>query len=101
MYQSVFGDLVMHVDGVERRGIGWPAWAITTAINTRAYVPTVRRAVRCHASQLPAYSLLEDVGDERQQVIWGVQTYYRVFSLTNGGRGVEDDLFDGVREGQR
>ena len=98
VYQSVFGDLVMHVDGIERRGSGWPEWAITTSINTHAYLSTVKRAVRCHASQLPAYSLFEDVSEERQQVLWGMQTYYRVFSLKNGGRDIEEDLFDGLCE---
>src|SRR5579884_4020339 len=101
VYQSVFGDLVMHVDGIERRGIGWPEWAITTSINARAYLSTVKRAVRCHYSQLPAYSLVEDASEQQQHVLWGVQTYYRVFSLKNGGRDIEDDLFDGLREGER
>jgi hypothetical protein len=64
----------------------------------RAHVATVRRAVRCHASQLPAYSLFEDVGEEQQQMLWGVQTYYRVFGLKNGGRDIEDNLFDGLRQ---
>ena len=101
VYQSVFGDLVMHVDGIKRRGIGWPEWAITTSINTQAYLSTVRRVVRCHDSQLPAYSLFEDVSEEQQHVLWGVQTYYRVFSLKNGGRSIEDDLFEGLRDGER
>ena len=101
VYQSVFGDLVMHVDGIERRGIGWPEWAITTSIKTHAYLSMVKRAVRCHTSQLPAYSLFEDVSEEQQQVLWGMQRYYRVFSLKNGGRGIEDDLFDGLRQEER
>jgi LmbE family N-acetylglucosaminyl deacetylase len=101
LYQSIFGDLVMHVDGIDRRGSGWPEWAITTSINTQTYLSTVKRAVRCHSSQLPAYSLFEDVCVEQQQVLWRVQTYYRVFSLKNGGRSIEDDLFEGLREGER
>jgi hypothetical protein len=52
-------------------------------------------------SQLPASSLFEGVSEEQQQVLWGVQTYYRVFSLKNGGRGIEDDLFDGLRQEER
>ncbi len=98
VYQSVFGDLVMHVDGIERRSIGWPRWAVTTSINAQAYLSTVKRAVRCHNSQLPAYSLFENVSEEQLHVLWGMQTYYRVFSLKNGGRGIEDDLFDGLQE---
>jgi LmbE family N-acetylglucosaminyl deacetylase len=98
VYQPVFGDLVMHVDGIERRGSGWPAWAITASINAQAYLPAVKRAVLCHASQLPASSLFENLSEEQQKVLWGVQTYYRVFSLKNGGRRIEDDLFEGLRE---
>jgi LmbE family N-acetylglucosaminyl deacetylase len=101
IYQSVFGDLVMHVDGIERRGIGWPEWAITTSINTQSYLSTVKQAVRCHDSQLPAYTLFEDVSEEQLQVLWGAQTYYRVFSLKSGGRCLENDLFEGLREGEQ
>ncbi len=88
----------MHVDGIERRGSGWPEWAITTSLKTHAYLATVKRAVGCHESQLPAYSLFENADEGQQQVLWGAQTYYRVFSLKNGGRGIEDDLFAGLRE---
>jgi hypothetical protein len=31
------------------------------------------------------------------QQVWGVQHYYRAFSLVNGGRKLEDDLFEGLR----
>jgi hypothetical protein len=34
-------------------------------------------------------------GDHRS--LWGTQTFYRVFSLVNGGREVEEDLFVGLR----
>ena len=98
VYQTIFGDLIMQVDGIERRGSGWPEWVITTSIKTQAYLSTVRRAVRCHDSQLPAYSLFEDVSEEQLQVLWGAQMYYRVFSLKNGGRSIEDDLFEGLRQ---
>jgi hypothetical protein len=29
--------------------------------------------------------------------MWGTQEFYRVFSLVNGGRRRETDLFDGLR----
>ena len=95
VYQSVFGDLVMHVDGVERRGAGWPEWQITTQIDTLPYWHTVWRAVSCHQTQLPAYHLLERLPEEKHEALWGCQTYYRAFSLVNGGRTVEYDLFEG------
>ena len=95
-YQSVFGEMVMHIDGVERRGVAWPEWAITTRIATREYRQTVWQAILCHESQLAAYRQLEHVSQEYQQELWDRQTYYRAFSLVNGGRGVEDDLFAGL-----
>ena len=97
VYQFVFGDLVMHIDGVERRGAGWPNWQITTQIDTRASWRTVWKAVRCHQTQLPAYHLLEGLPEEQHKALWGLQTFYRAFSLVNGGRTVEHDLFEGLR----
>ncbi len=96
-YQAVFGDVVMHVDGVERRGIGWPEWAITTRIDTKDYEQTVWEAVLCHESQLAFYRQLEYASQDYQKELWDAQTYYRVFSLVNGGRRVENDLFEGLR----
>ncbi len=55
VYQFVFGDLVMHIDGVARRGAGWPDWQITTLIDTWAYWRTVWKAVCC-----PCLLLRED-----------------------------------------
>lgn len=96
-YQAVFGELVMPVDGVERRGIGWPEWAITTRIDTKDYRQTVWEAVLCHQSQVTAYRQLEHASKEYQKDLWDSQTYYRAFSLVNGGRKVETDLFEGLR----
>jgi LmbE family N-acetylglucosaminyl deacetylase len=96
-YIAVFGDLVMHIDGVERRVVIDEDWAITTWLDTGAYEDTVWKAVFCHTSQLPAYSRLEQVPEQYQNAIWRQQTYYRAFSLVNGGRAVERDLFEGLR----
>ena len=97
-YQSVFGEAVMHIDGVERRGVAWPEWAITTRIAIGEYRQTVWQAILCHESQLAAYRQLEHVSQEYQQELWDRQNYYRAFSLVNGGRKGEDDLFAGLRE---
>jgi len=97
VYQFVFGDLVMHIDGVERRGAGWPDWQITTQIDTRACWRTVWKAVCSHQTQLPAYHLLEGLPEEQHKALWGCQTFYRAFSLVNSGRTVEHDLFEGLR----
>jgi LmbE family N-acetylglucosaminyl deacetylase len=96
VYQSVFGELVMHIDGMERRGVSWPEWAITTRIDTQPYRQTVWEAVLCHESQLSVYRQLEHISQEDQEKLWDTQTYYRAFSLVNGGRRVEDDLFEGL-----
>ncbi|HJZ46104.1 MAG TPA: PIG-L deacetylase family protein [Roseiflexaceae bacterium] len=58
-YVAVFGDIVMHVDGVARGGVIDEDWAITTWLDTGAHQDTVWKAVFCHTSQLPAYSRLE------------------------------------------
>ena len=96
-YESALGPLVMNVDGVERRGPGWPSWVITTTIDTTQYWEQVWRAVACHRSQLPGYQTLMRLPAEQHQLIWCTQEYYRVFSLVNGGRRVEQDLFEGLR----
>jgi LmbE family N-acetylglucosaminyl deacetylase len=96
-YEAVFGTLEMPVDGVGRRATPWPEWAITTWIDTADYQDTVWRAIFCHTSQVPLYSRLQHVPEQYQQVLWRQLTYYRVFSLVNGGRAAERDLFAGLR----
>jgi LmbE family N-acetylglucosaminyl deacetylase len=96
-YQSAFGDLVMEIDGVERRATAWPNWAVTTRVDTAVYWPRVWQAVQCHRSQLANYRVLAGLSPESHQTLWGEQTFYRAFSLVNGGRAVETDLFAGLR----
>jgi LmbE family N-acetylglucosaminyl deacetylase len=96
-YLAVFGDIIMHFDGMARHVVIDPEWAITTWLDTGAYEDTVWKAVFCHTSQLPAYSRLEQVPEQYQKVIWREQTFYRAFSLVNGGRAIEHDLFEGLR----
>jgi LmbE family N-acetylglucosaminyl deacetylase len=96
-YQAAFGDLVMLVDGEERRAAGWEAWAITTRVDTAEYWRQVWRAVECHCSQLPGYQALRDLPEEQRRSLWSTQAYYRAMSLVNGGRQLETDLFEGVR----
>lgn len=96
-YQAVFGELVMRVDGQERRGVAWPGWAATTRIDTRAYRERVWEAIRCHESQLAVYRRLAHASVAVREELWDAQTYYRAMSLVNGGRCVEEDLFAGLR----
>ncbi len=96
-YEDAFRTLVSVVDDVERRAVPWPDWAITTVVDTRAWVPVAWRAVSCHESQMAAYARLAQLSPEHREAIWGWQSFYRVFSLVNGGRAREADLFEGLR----
>ena len=95
-YQTAVRTLSATVDGVERQATPWPEWAITTVIDTSEVWPTVWRAVSCHESQLAAYSGLKDLPPEHHRMLWGRQSFYRAFSIVNGGRAREADLFEGV-----
>ncbi len=97
VYQAVFGDIVMQVDGVARTFVGWEEWAPTARINTASYWPTVWKAISYHASQLPQYEQLAQLSEEQHRKLWGRDGYLRVYSTVNGGRAVEDDLFAGLR----
>lgn len=96
-YQAAFGELVMHVDGTERRMTPWPDWSLSAVLDTTAYAQQVWEAVACHRSQLPNYGVLEHLPEEHHAAMWGSQEFYRALSLVNGGRAVERDLFEGLR----
>jgi LmbE family N-acetylglucosaminyl deacetylase len=95
-YQSAVRTLSATVDGVERHATPWPDWAITTVIDTRDCWVTVSRAISCHESQVAAYERLKNLSPEHHQALWGRQSFYRAFSIVNGGRARETDLFEGV-----
>ena len=46
-------------------------------------------------TQLGIYSQLESLAEEHHRAMWGTQEFYGVFSLVNGGRRRETDLFEG------
>ncbi|UCF64473.1 MAG: PIG-L family deacetylase [bacterium] len=96
-YQAAFRDLKTTVDGKERRAIPWPEWAITTRIDSRDYWEITWQAVSCHKTQLAIFPDLQDQSETDHLAIWGIQEYYRAFSLVNGGRKRETDLFEGVQ----
>jgi LmbE family N-acetylglucosaminyl deacetylase len=97
VYQAVFGEQVMTIDGVGRRPVPWQDWAFTTRIDTSAFWPDVWEAVTRHRSQLPGYQHLKNLSPEQHRALWGSQGFYRVFSTVNGGRALEQDLFAGLR----
>jgi LmbE family N-acetylglucosaminyl deacetylase len=95
-YQAVVRELVSTVDGVERRAVPWPDWAITTVIDTNNFQSTVRRAISCHESQVAEFERLKDLLPVDHEGLWGWQSFYRAFSTVNGGRAREADLFEGI-----
>jgi LmbE family N-acetylglucosaminyl deacetylase len=97
LYEGVFGELLMEIDGVPRGGVAWPDWMITSRIDTADHWHTVLRAILCHRTQLPNAAVLVQMPEAQQRAIWGSPTYYRVLSSVNGGRGQERDLFAGLR----
>jgi LmbE family N-acetylglucosaminyl deacetylase len=96
-YQAALRRLVFNVDGEERQAVPWQDWAITTVIDTHAVWPAVWRAVSCHKTQMSIYKKLEGLSEAHQRALWGTQEFYRVFSIVNGGRARESDLFEGLR----
>jgi LmbE family N-acetylglucosaminyl deacetylase len=97
-YERTFGDLTIPVDGEERTFAVWNEWMLTTRIDARACWSVVREAIGCHKSQLPTFDALAGLSDEEYRILWGQDKFYRVFSTVNGGRKLEEDLFDGLRD---
>jgi len=85
------------VDGIARQANPWPDWAVTTEIDTSVYWPAVWKAVCCHQTQMSMYERLEQLSEAQQRALWGSQEFYRVHSTANGGRKLENDLFEGLR----
>jgi len=95
-YQAAFKTMTSKVDGTVREATAWPDWAITTVVDATAVWRTVWRAVQCHKTQLSIYTNLGALSEEDQTLIWGRAEFYRVFSMVNGGRERETDLFEGI-----
>ena len=96
-YQAAFKTLTSKVDGQIRSAFAWPDWSITTKVDARSVWQHVWRAVQCHTTQMSIYKNVASLTEDDQKVIWGTGEFYRVFSLVNGGRETEQDLFDGLR----
>ena len=95
-YEQAFGELVMQIDGVERRAVPWPHWTVSTWIDTSAHWERVWDAIRCHRSQLPGYQKLLNLPEDYHRVLWGQITLHRVYSLV-ATTDKEDDIFAGLR----
>lgn len=97
MTREAIGDITMEIDGVIRTHVGWEEWTLTTRIDSAAYFDKVWQAVLCHESQLSGYGPMTELPRETLLKVFGIGTFVRVFSLVNGGRAVESDLFEGLR----
>jgi len=94
-----FMDSMTFAVGDQLRGeVTWKNWMITTKIEMAEYCGTAWRAIRCHTSQLSTLGALAEMHEDAATAVLAMQgTFYRAFSLVNGGREVETDLFAGLR----
>ena len=95
------GDMTFPVDDQLRGEIAWKEWMITTRIDMAdaAACHAAWRAIRCHQSQLPSLGMLAEMHEDAGIAVLAMQgTFYRAFSLVNGGREIEKDLFEGLRQ---
>ena len=94
---EAFGGISMEIDGVTRSHVGWADWQITTRLENDPYMDKVQKAMLCHKSQIPGYHPLDQWSLVELARVFGNGHFYRAFSLVNGGRKVETDLFEGLR----
>ena len=94
---EAFGGISMDVDGVTRQHVGWEDWQITTRLDNTRFMDAVQKAIKCHRSQLPGYGPISDWPPDELAKIFGIGNFYRAYSLVNGGRKAETDLFEGLR----
>lgn len=97
VYEQAFGELVMNVDGQERRAAPWAEWSITTSIDIAEYREQIWEAVACHRTQVPQYESLINLPAIERDKLWTTQDYYCVFSHTDVSSTQETDLFAGLR----
>jgi LmbE family N-acetylglucosaminyl deacetylase len=93
------GDITFPVDDQVRGEVAWKEWMITTRIDMADYCQAAWRAIQSHQSQLLSLGLLAEMPEDAGVAVLAMQgTFYRAFSLVNGGREIEKDLFEGLRE---
>lgn len=92
------GDLTFPVGDQLRGEVAWKEWMVTTRLEMAEYCRTAWRAIQCHQSQLPTLGKMAELSEDAAVAVLAMQgTFYRAFSLVNGGRNVETDLFEGLR----
>ena len=92
------GDMSFRVGDEIRGEFPWKDWMATTRIETAEYCRTAWRAIQCHKSQLASLGALAEMPEDAAASALAMQgTFYRAFSLVNGGMQTETDLFAGLR----
>jgi len=92
------GDMTFPVDDQLRGENAWKEWMITTCIDMAEHCQAAWRAIQCHQSQLATLGALAEMHEDAATAVLAMQgTFFRAFSLVNGGRKVEADLFEGLR----
>lgn len=94
----IMGDISFQVGDQVRGEVAWKEWAVTTRIDVSEYTRVAWEAIKCHQSQLASLGPLAGTGEDAIAAVLSLQgTFYRAFSLVNGGRKVEMDLFEGLK----
>jgi len=92
------GDMTFPVDDQIRGENAWKEWMITTRIEMAEHCHTAWKAIMCHKSQLATLGALAEMHEDAATAVLAMQgTFFRAFSLVNGGRKVETDFFEGIR----
>ncbi len=90
-------DMTFPVDDQLRGEFPWKEWMITTRIEMSEHCMTAWKAIQCHQSQLATLGALAEMPAESAASVLAMQgTFYRAFSLVNGGRKAETDFFEGI-----
>ena len=91
-------DMTFLVDDQIRGEVAWKEWMITTRIDMAEHCHAAWHAIQCHQSQLSTIGALAEMHEDAATAVLAMQgTFYCAFSLVNGGREVESDLFTGIR----
>ena len=98
LISAFMADLTFRVDDQVREETAWKDWMVTTRIDMADHCAAAYRAILCHKSQLSTIGVLAELPEESAASVLAMQgTFYRAFSLVNGGRKIETDLFEGLR----
>lgn len=98
LIKPFMGDMTFAVGDQLRGEVSWKDWMITTKVEMAEHCGTAWRAIHCHQSQLSTLGALAEMPEDAGAAVLAMQgTFFRAFSLVNGGRELETDLLEGLR----